>query len=172
MLVAKDDVELLLSHEEKTKISKLFEVESSFENAGLSFIRISFFPHKNGYPSSFARYQYSKNMEELLDSRFPTFFQMCVDEWNKMHEITGEVRDIFPVMWRFLTPESQLQVVELVLKLYIHHDAQVLDSLEELDVWSMNGRITHCQAYIRCQVYPLLNIAQYVLVVLKPLPMW
>jgi hypothetical protein len=131
-------------------------------------IRISFLPYKDDFPSAMVKYELAGGVEKLLDTSFEHFFKKSFQEWNALHSSSDEMRDFFPVMWRILSPRSQMKVMWVIAELALRDETMEKEIVEELEVWSLNGRITKCLGYVHSPKFPLLQVPQYVLVVLKP----
>eukprot|EP00475_Leptophrys_vorax_P013523 TRINITY_DN19900_c0_g1_i1.p1 TRINITY_DN19900_c0_g1~~TRINITY_DN19900_c0_g1_i1.p1 ORF type:complete len:211 (+),score=54.49 TRINITY_DN19900_c0_g1_i1:1-633(+) len=115
--------------------------------SGVGMLRITNFPHKNGFPAAFVRYECSEQLETLLGSTFEKFCSMCWTDWYRLHAEIGENRDIFPVTWRMFAPQSHRKIMRLILRFYLDSSPNRPTYLfdEDMDFCTYAGSIVKCQ---------------------------
>jgi hypothetical protein len=133
----------ILSTEQLARVEEVFPGESIGESK-LSFIKISFLPHKKGYPHTLIRYECSKNLENLLECDIEQFFNMCNAKWNQLHAVQNEKKDLFPIMWRMFKPASHRKIMASVMQFYLSENPK-LEMIEKVDIGSFTGKVSKCR---------------------------
>jgi hypothetical protein len=145
-------VDDILSMQQSQRIQKIFSV-SSGNISDLAVIKISFLPHKKGFPHQLIRYECSKNLESLLECEIEQFFNMCNSKWNQLHAELNEKKDLFPILWRMLKPTSHRKVMSLLME-FVLFEKPMLEMLNQMEVCSFFGNVSKCLALFTIEPMP------------------
>eukprot|EP00475_Leptophrys_vorax_P003632 TRINITY_DN12136_c1_g1_i1.p1 TRINITY_DN12136_c1_g1~~TRINITY_DN12136_c1_g1_i1.p1 ORF type:complete len:132 (+),score=21.55 TRINITY_DN12136_c1_g1_i1:138-533(+) len=128
-------------------------------------------PHKDdGQGKLLVKYECSKNIDELLDTDYVSFLHFSRCQWNHFSQLSENVKDFFPIFWRMFTPKSIEKLLQFIFRASLSPEPVFQELCDEMEIWSVENRLTTCQVLIFREMYPLLIVPSGFLVVIRQSP--
>lgn len=159
----KEASESILTSEQSINLEEIFNLRS-LALSDVAILKVTFLPHDKGPTVARAVYAWNDLFENLLEMDVETFFHFCQEEWIKLTKNTGH-KTFHPLLWRMFTADSYEKVINFNLQLWF---GKSLEHFDQLDVLSVNSKITTCAAYWQATTYPITGLPETLTVAFRP----